>query len=67
MRREEKVRNCLQDHGRVTGLGHMVGSRDSAKGPLEEGGCDIKVRPVSRAVCLSPASANCVGASAELD
>ena len=51
----------------MTGLGHMVGSRDSAKGPLEEGGCDIKVRPVSRAVCLSPASANCVGASAELD
>lgn len=64
MRTEEKVSNCLQDCERVKGLDHVAGSPASA---LKDGGGDVKVRPVSRAVCLSPASVNCVGASAELD
>lgn len=35
----------------------MVG--DSTKGPLEDGGCDIEVRPVSRAVSFSGFSQLC--------
>lgn len=48
----------------MKGLDHVVASPAD---DLNDGGCDIKVRPVSRAVCLSPASLNCVGASAESD
>lgn len=50
----------------MTRLGHRVGYQDSAKGPPEEGGGDIKVKPIITAVCLSPTSVDCVGASAGL-